>query len=406
MGESSELEKYRPIVGEEEAAEIYQLADRLKGASILHVNSTRSGGGVAEILKSLIPLTNSLGLKASWEVITARPRFYEITKSIHNGLQGMNLPLTQEMKDTYMEVNQNYAATLDTDHDVIIIHDPQPAAIIQYAKKSNAKWMWRCHIDLSHPNSEYWLLVRQFIQKYDALIFTIEDFVSRELIGRPLYLIPPCIDPLSEKNRDVSEEQITGITKKFGIDRELPTITQVSRFDPWKDPLGVIDIYRIIRRSVPKVQLLMVGGSAQDDPEGAIWTDKVLKYAGDDNGRGIHLLTDLTDLEVNAIQRSSNVVIQNSIREGFGLTVSEALWKGVPVVATNVGGIPLQVIDGVTGYLIESKREAADRILSILRKSELGRKLGLQGKQHIRRNFLITRHLKQILKMHLELVQN
>ena len=232
MGESSELEKYRPIVGEEEAAEIYQLADRLKGASILHVNSTRSGGGVAEILKSLIPLTNSLGLKASWEVITARPRFYEITKSIHNGLQGMNLPLTQEMKDTYMEVNQNYAATLDTDHDVIIIHDPQPAAIIQYAKKSNAKWMWRCHIDLSHPNSEYWILVRQFIQKYDALIFTIEDFVSRELIGRPLYLIPPCIDPLSEKNRDVSEEQITGITKKFGIDRELPTITQVSRFDP------------------------------------------------------------------------------------------------------------------------------------------------------------------------------
>ncbi|MEE9134935.1 MAG: glycosyltransferase, partial [Nitrososphaerales archaeon] len=271
-------------------------------------------------MKSLVPLTNSLGLKASWEVITAKPRFYEITKSMHNGLQGMNLPLTQEMKDTYMKVNQNYAATLDTDQDVIIIHDPQPAALIQYAKKSNAKWMWRCHIDLSQPNSDYWLLVRQFIQRYDALIFTIEDFVSRELKGRPLYLIPPCIDPLSEKNKDLSEEQITGITRKFSIDRELPIITQVSRFDPWKDPLGVIDIYRLIRGSIPKVQLLMVGGSAHDDPEGATWMNKVLKYAGDDIGRGIHLLTDLTDLEVNAIQRSSNVVIQNSIREGFGLT--------------------------------------------------------------------------------------
>ena len=347
---------------------------------------------------------NSLGLRASWEVITAKPRFYEITKSMHNALQGMSLPLTQEMKDTYMEVNHNYADTLDIDHDVIIIHDPQPAALIHYAKNRNAKWIWRCHIDLSQPNSEYWRLVRQFVERYDALVFSIEDFVQRDLKGRPLYIMSPCIDPLSEKNRDVSEEQITSITRRLGIDRELPIITQVSRFDPWKDPLGVIDIYRLIRGSVPKVQLLMVGGSAHDDPEGATWMNKVLKYAGEDIGRGIHLLTDLTDLEVNAIQRSSNVVIQNSIREGFGLTVSEALWKGVPVVATKVGGIPLQVIDGVTGYLIESKREAADRILSILRKSELGSKLGLQGKEHIRRNFLITRHLKQFLKMHLELV--
>jgi len=404
--DSSELEKYRPITGAEEEAEIFRLADRLDGASILHVNSTRSGGGVAEILKSLVPLTNSLGLRASWEVITAKPRFYEITKSLHNGLQGMRLPLTQEMKDTYMEVNHNYADTLDIDHDVIIIHDPQPAALIQYAKNRNAKWIWRCHIDLSQPNSEYWLLVRQFVERYDALVFSVEDFVQRELKGRPLYIMPPCIDPLSEKNRDISEEQITSITRKFGIDREMPIITQVSRFDPWKDPLGVIDIYRLIRPSLPKVQLLMVGGSAHDDPEGATWMDKVLKYAGDDIGRGIHLLSDLTDLEVNAIQRSSNVVIQNSIREGFGLTVSEALWKGVPVVATRVGGIPLQVIDGVTGYLIESKREAADRILSILRKPDLRSKLGLQGKEHIRRNFLITRHLKQFLKIHLELVQN
>ena len=406
MEESSELEKYRPITGAEEETEILRLADRLDGASILHVNSTRSGGGVAEILKSLIPLTNSLGLKATWEVITAEPRFFEITKSMHNALQGMNLPLTKEMKDTYMKVNHDFADTLNIDQDLIVIHDPQPAALIQYTKKGKAKWLWRCHIDLSQPNSEYWLLVRQFVERYDALIFSIEDFIERELRSRPLYIMSPCIDPLSEKNRDLSEKEITGIITRLGVDRESPIITQVSRFDPWKDPLGVIDIYRIIRRSVPKVQLMMVGGSAQDDPEGEMWLNKVLEYAGKDIGNGIHLMTDLTDLEVNALQRSSDVIVQNSIREGFGLTVAEALWKGVPVVATRVGGIPLQVRDGVTGYLIRSTREAADRVLTILRKPELGSKLGLQGKEHIRKNFLITRHLKQYLKMHLELVQN
>lgn len=406
MDESSKLEKYRPITGIEEEAEIRQLADRVNGASILHVNSTRSGGGVAEILKSLIPLANSLGLRASWEVITASPRFFDITKSIHNALQGMNLPLTREMKDTYMKVNQSYADTLTIDQDVVMIHDPQPAPLIRYTKKGKAKWIWRCHIDLSQPNSDYWLLVRQFVERYDALIFSIEDFVKRDLRNSRLYIMSPCIDPLSEKNKEVSEKQIIGIARRLGIDRELPIITQVSRFDPWKDPLGVIDVYRIIRRSIPKLQLLMVGGSAQDDPEGEIWRKKVLEYAGKDIDRGVHLLTDLTDLEVNALQRTSDVIVQKSIREGFGLTVAEALWKGIPVVATNVGGIPLQVIDGVTGYLIGSTQDAADRILSILRKPELGDKLGQRGKEHIRKNFLITRHLKQYLKMHLDLLQN
>ncbi|MFQ6010825.1 MAG: glycosyltransferase [Nitrososphaerales archaeon] len=400
------LKNYRSLIGRDEEAEIQALADRLRGSSILHVNSTKVGGGVAEILKSLVPLAKSVGLKATWDVITGENEFYKVTKRIHNALQGMDLALTAKMRERYLKVNQDYAKNISFDQDVVMIHDAQPAAMIRYAPRNRAKWLWRCHIDLSKANQNYWRFIKQFVGRYDALIFSLEMYLKQDVRNKPAYIMTPCIDPLSEKNKELGEKQIRSLASKIGVDTNLPTVTQVSRFDPWKDPLGVIDTYRILRRKIPNLQLLMVGGSADDDPEGAKWMKKILKYVGKDQENGIHILPNLNDLEVNAVQRVSDVIIQKSIREGFAITVTEALWKGVPVVATRVGGIPLQVIDGVTGYLIDSAEDASDRILSILQAPDKGRRLGNQGKEHIRRNFLITGHLKHYLKVHLEIMPN
>lgn len=401
------IQDYKGIVGGDEINELVRLANRIKGIKIVHVNATRYGGGVAEILKSLMPLMKSLGLDARWEVIKGDREFFTVTKSIHNALQGnKSIKLSNDMKEHYININRVNAREIDLDADLVIIHDPQPLPLIEFGRK-DGKWVWRCHIDLTDPNIEVWSFIKKYVLKYDALIFTMEKYVHKELRSKKIYIIPPAIDPLSEKNKEISVSEVLRILNKFGVDPDRPIIGQVSRFDPWKNTLGVIDLYRKVREKVPKVQLLLIGSFAHDDPEGFEWYRKTIEYAGND--RDIHILTDkdgVGDREVNAFQRSFSVALQLSIREGFGLAVTEALWKGVPVVATNVGGIPLQVIDGVTGFLVNNISEAIERTILLLKRPWLSRILGHNGREHVRRNFLITRLLKDHLRIALDLLTN
>jgi trehalose synthase len=394
------LEKYASIVGDEKINEIRNLADRLLGRTLCHVNSTSFGGGVAEILHRLIPLMQDIGLKADWRLMKGSDEFFNVTKAFHNGLQGMEIPLTDGMKKTYLDYNEANAQRLDLHHDFVVIHDPQPAGIISSQKIRVGKWIWRCHIDLSNPNREFINFLVPIIHQYDSLIFTMEQYISEPLKSKRTAIIPPSIDPLSDKNKPLSESSIIGILDKFGVDPEKPIITQVARFDPWKDPLGVIDAYRIVKKKVPDLQLLLIASMAKDDPEGWTYYEKTSRHAAEDSD--IHLLTDLKgvgDIEVNAFQRASDVALQKSTREGFGLSVTEALWKEVPVVGGNVGGIPMQVVDGVNGFLVNNVQEAAEKTLYLLKHEEEAKKMGANGKGHVLKNFLITRHLEDYLRL-------
>ena len=397
------IKDYIPIVGRDEVEEIMYLAEYVEGAKVVHVNSTRFGGGVAEILKSLIPLANSVGLRAVWEVIEGDSYFFQITKAIHNALQGeLSVELTPEMYQHYLYVNRVNAEKLDLEGDVVVIHDPQPLPLVEHRR--NGKWVWRCHIDMSKPNDSVWKLLKRFVEKYDLAVFTMERYIPRDFRGR--FLIEyPCIDPLSDKNKPLSHTKILDVLERYDIDPDRPIIGQVARFDKWKNPLGVIDVYRLVKRKVRDVQLLLIGVFAHDDPEGEEWYRKTLDYA--DADRDIHILTNndgVGDIEVNALQRSLTVALQLSIREGFGLTVTEALWKGVPVVATRVGGIPLQVIDYVTGFLVDDLKNAAEKTEILIRRPWLARQFGRNGFEHVKNNFLITKALKNYLRMHIELV--
>jgi trehalose synthase len=400
IARSLSLDKYAPIIGDQKISEIRSLADRLTGKSVCHVNSTSFGGGVAEILHRLVPLMQDVGLKADWRLIKGSDEFFNVTKAFHNGLQGMDISLSDEMKKIYLEYNEANAQRLDLHHEFVVIHDPQPAAIISHQKIRVGKWIWRCHIDLSTPNPEFMNFLLPIMFQYDSLIFTMEQYVPEPLKSRKAAIIPPSIDPLSDKNKPLSEEVVLSILDKYGIDPEKPIITQVSRFDPWKDPLGVIDAYRIVKKEMPNVQLLLIASMARDDPEGWTYYEKTTRHAADD--LDIHLLTDLKgvgDIEVNAFQRASDVIIQKSLREGFSLSATEALWKEVPVVGGNVGGIPLQVIDGVNGFLVNNVQEAAERTLYLLKHPAEAKKMGAKGKEHVLKNFLITRHLEDYLKL-------
>jgi trehalose synthase len=400
MFEPLSLDKYAPIIGEEKIVKIKELAGRLTGKSVCHINSTSFGGGVAEILHRLIPLMQDVGLKADWRLMKGSDEFFNVTKSFHNGLQGFKSPLTDEMKKIYLEYNEANANRLDLHHDFVVVHDPQPAAIISHQKIRFGKWIWRCHIDLSKPNPDYMSFLIPVLHQYDALIFTMEHYVPEPLKSRKVAIIPPSIDPLSDKNKPLSEDRIASVLDSFGVDPEKPIITQVSRFDPWKDPLGVIDAYRIVKKEVPNLQLLLIACMAKDDPEGWTYYEKTARHAGEDSD--IHLLTNVqgvADIEVNAFQRASDVILQKSTREGFGLTVAEALWKEVPVVGGNVGGIPLQVLDGVNGFLINSVSEAAEKMLYLLKHPAEAKMMGAKGKDHVKKNFLITRHLEEYLKL-------
>jgi trehalose synthase len=400
------LADYLPIVGEKCIEEIRQLGRALHGARVLHVNATAYGGGVAELLATLVPLMNDAGLQTDWRVIKGADEFFHVTKTMHNALQGgQSSVITDAMWETWHHYNSLNAAALDADYDFVVIHDPQPAALLRLLderreRRSLGKWVWRCHIDLTDARPEVWAHLRPYVETYDAAIFTLATYVKQELNGPRLAIAPPAIDPLSAKNAEMSENDARAIVKGYGLDVTRPIITQVSRFDPWKDPLGVIDAYRIVKQKHPTLQLAMIASMACDDPEGMAWYELTARHAGEDPD--IYLLSNLQgvgNIEVNAFQTLSQVVIQKSIREGFGLVVTEGLWKGKPVVAGNVGGIPLQVIDGETGYLVNSAEECAEGVLKLLDEPELAERLGQAGREHVRQNFLITRYLRDYLAL-------
>jgi len=398
------LKDYAEIIGERKIEEIQALAEKLMDRSVVHVNSTSVGGGVSEILYRLTPLMRDVGLRAEWKVIRGSDEFFNVTKAFHNGLQGKEMQLTEEMKKVYLRYNELNASLLSLDYDYVVIHDPQPLAIINYYGGRKGKWIWRCHIDLSQPNEEFWSFLEPFLANYDAFIFSLKKYVKSPLEEKDVAIITPSIDPLSDKNKPLPEDRILSTLESYDVDADRPILTQVARFDPWKDPLGVIDVYRKVKKNMPKVQLLLIASMARDDPEGWTYYERTARHAGEDYD--IHFLTDLAgvgDLEVNAFQRASDVALLKSIREGFGLSVTEALWKEVPVVGGNVGGIPLQIINGETGFLVNTVEEAVEKTLYLLKHPEEAKEMGKKGKKHVKENFLITRHLKDYLKLFLRL---
>lgn len=396
------LADYTHIVGKDLTEQIRELAEPLKGKRVLHVSATAFGGGVSEILYTLVPLMRDIGVDAHWHVIFGKEEFFNATKLLHNALQGAEETLSDEQWEIFDEINAMNAEGLQGEWDVVIVHDPQPIGLRRGALAKGGKWIWRCHIDLSTPNPAPIERLLPMIEEYDASVWHMEQYVPNDM-GRhreAVNIIPPAIDPLSPKNMAFSPEDAAFVCRQFGIDVDRPLITQVSRFDPWKDPIGVIDAYRALTEQVPEAQLAMVGSMATDDPEGMEYFQKTFEYAGGDED--IKILSNLNNvgaIEVNAFQSQSDVCLQKSIREGFGLTVTEALWKGRPTVAGNVGGIPLQIEDGVSGFLVDSPSECAQRCVEILRDPGLGKQLGREGKEHARRRFLTPRLLRDWLQL-------
>lgn len=395
------LADYEPIIGSSTVEELRDLAKRLAGTRIAMVSSTRVGGGVAEILERMVPLLRELDLNVRWEIIEGSEAFYRVTKAFHNALHGKPGPITPEMFDLFLEVGRHNAEQLVLDDDIVFIHDPQPIALIEQRRTHpSSRWLWRCHIDVSRPSQAVWNFLKPFILKFDASIYSSSAFAQQ--IPMRQVLIAPSIDPLSDKNREMAPEEVASILQKLGVPRDRPIITQVSRFDYLKDPIGVIDAFRRVRKSV-KCRLLLAGGPASDDPEGEEVLNRVREEA--EGNPDIHLLPlpPNSNAEINALQRASAVVVQKSIREGFGLTVSEALWKARPVVASAVGGIPLQVKHRYSGLLVHSVEGAAYAIKQLLNNPDYARRLGENGREHVRQNFLLTRHLRDYLLTFLSL---
>jgi trehalose synthase len=393
------LADYTHVAGKPLVEEIRELAEPLKGLKVLHVSATAFGGGVSEILYTLIPLMNDVGIEAQWEVMLGREEFYNATKRLHNALQGSPESLSDEEWAIFDRYNELNAAEIAGDWDVIIAHDPQPARIRQHVPERADTWIWRCHIDLSTPHPDAIAHLVPLVRGYDRSVFHLQQYVPSGLDGH-VVICPPAIDPLSPKNMAFSPEDAAYVCDQFGIDVDRPLMCQVSRFDPWKDPMGVIDAYREVKQDLPAVQLALVGSMATDDPEGWEFFNSTMAYA--DGDPDIHILNNLNNvgaIEVNAFQSQADVVIQKSTREGFGLTVSEALWKGRPFIGGDVGGIPLQVQDGETGYLVSSPEQCAERSLRILREPDLGKRLGRSGKEHVRKHFLTPRLLRDWLRI-------
>ncbi len=399
--QTKKLEDYRPIIGDEALDAILSAAVPLKGARLLHINATAFGGGVAEILHTLVPLMRDVGIDAEWQVIRGDDEFFNVTKAFHNALQGADLELTDEMKAIFNKYNQENAAALEGEYDYIVVHDPQPAALRHFHGPAGGKhWITRIHIDTSNPNPAVWEFLQPYLSLYEAGIFTMAEYVYGDLKFPHLAIIAPSIDPLSPKNTPLPEAESKAILQRYGIDLDRPLITQVSRFDPWKDPLGVIDAYRMVKVEMPEVQLALVGSMASDDPEGWVYYDRTIRHAGDDFD--IHILHNfhgVGNVEVNAFQSISDVVVQKSTREGFGLVVTEPMWKGRPVIGGNVGGIPLQVIDGQTGYLVNNILECAQKMYELLKDPTLADEMGARAREHVRQNFLSTRHLQDYLRL-------
>jgi trehalose synthase len=403
------LADYRSIVRRELYDEVVALGERLRDKRVLHVSATSFGGGVAEILYTLVPLMRDVGLDAEWDIMFGSEPFFNVTKSFHNALQGAEYELTVEDRAIFEEYNRLSAEAMqkaDEEWDIVLVHDPQPALLKHFTGglSPETKWIWRCHPDLSTPNREVLDYLVPHIADYDAQIYTMQEYTPPDVHLPGLTLIPPAIDPLSPKNMALSADDSRYIVNQFGVDADRPFMVQVSRFDPWKDPLGVIDAYRMVKEQVPEVQLVLIGSMAHDDPEGWDYWYKTVNYA--DGDRDIFLFSNLTNvgaIEVNAFQSIADVVIQKSIREGFGLVVSEALWKARPLVAARVGGIPMQV-DGGGGILIDTIPEAADACVKILKDPEFARQIGRLGKEHVRDNYLSPRQLRDNLLLFAKLL--
>lgn len=396
----SMLEDYAAVVGEDVINHLQQLARRLKGMKVVHVNSTRLGGGVAEILTKLVPLKRELGLEASWEVITGDDSFYSCTKAIHNALQGNRVKLSREQLQAYSDTNALNAELMRSildDADFVFIHDPQPAALLQHFPQRKGKWIWRCHIDASAPHRPVWRILQKYIRDYDASIFSLPQFT--QALPHPEYIIAPSIDPLSEKNIDLPEQELNNTYEYFGLDRTQPIIVQVSRYDRFKDPIGVIEAYRLAKKFVPTLQLVLAGGGASDDPEGDIVLQEVRQAAKDDPQLQVLVLPPDAHRTINALQRVADIVLQKSLKEGFGLTVSEAMWKGKPVIGGNAGGIRLQVVNFHTGFLVTTPEGAALRIRYLLHQRDKLNEMGMKARQFVKENFLITRQLREHLTL-------
>ncbi|MDD2679573.1 MAG: glycosyltransferase [Candidatus Omnitrophica bacterium] len=393
----AKIKEYIPLVGQPVIDDLRLLSERLKGKVIQHINSTPVGGGVAEILNRMVPLLRELGVDTKWDVIKGGEQFFAVTKKFHNALHGRAEEIIQRDFEIFMETSQQNIDGVDIYGDIVFIHDPQPVALVK--KKASNKWLWRCHIDVSNPNARVWKFLMDFIVHYDSAVFSAPAFSQRLPIRQ--FLISPSIDPLSDKNKELSQETIDAVLKKYGIKKDKPIITQISRFDRLKDPVGVIEAYLRVKKYTD-CQLILAGGAAEDDPEGSKVLEEVKEKAKHDPDIHILLLPQ-NDIEVNALQRASDVVIQKSIREGFGLTVAEALWKAKPVVASNVGGIPLQIKHKYSGLLCHSIEGTSFAIKQLLSSPAYAKKLGENGREHIKNNFLITRHLREYMLLFLSL---
>ncbi|MEW6173162.1 MAG: glycosyltransferase [Bacillota bacterium] len=395
------INDYAAVVGESVINELYLLAERVQHRTVQNINSTAVGGGVAEILTRMIPLLRQLGVNARWDVIKGNDKFFNITKNIHNALHGAEVRVSKDDWEYLLEVNRENAAELNFSDDIMFIHDPQPIALIEEKQRGNrGKWIWRCHIDVANPRPEVMAFLKPYVERYDCAVFSAPAY-CREM-GIPQVLVSPSIDPLSDKNKDLPEETIGEVLRRFGIDRDRPVVTQISRFDYLKDPVGVIKVYQKVKKHVD-CQLVLAGGGATDDPEGLKVLEEAKSAAAGDPDIHIIFLPPGSDIEVNALQRASTVVLQKSLKEGFGLTVSEALWKARPVIASAVGGIPLQIKHKHSGILTYSIDGTAHYLKQLLHEPKYAQNLGLNGKEHVKNNFLITRHIRDYLLLFLSL---
>lgn len=396
----AKLSDYEPIVGKNVIDELRILAGKLSGKVIQNINSTAVGGGVAEILNRMIPLLGELGVDAHWDVIKGGEDFFKVTKKFHNALHGANVKIFRSDFDTFIEYSEMNARQMKLYGDIIFIHDPQPIALVKEKSKTKSKWIWRCHIDFSGPDIRVWLFLKDFIEQFDGSVFSAPGF-TKDLSIRQ-FLISPSIDPLSDKNKELPKRVINKVLDTYGISQDKPIITQISRFDYLKDPFGVIEAFKLVRKYAD-CQLVIAGGGATDDPEGDKVLDEIMEKADNDPDIHILVLPPTSNIEINALQRASTIILQKSLREGFGLTVAEALWKAKPVVASAVGGIPLQIIHKFSGLLSRTVEGTAYGIKQLLHSPEYANKLGKNGKEHIRQSFLLTRHLRDYMLLFLAL---
>ena len=394
------LDRYAAVVGTGVIDELVRVAEAVRHRRVLHVNSTAVGGGVAEILTRMVPLLRELGVETRWQVIKGDREFFNVTKAIHNGLHGTPTLLTGEMTAAYQRTTDMNLDEFEAWGDFVFIHDPQPAGLVAARPRSEAHWVWRCHIDVSAPDARVWSFLEPLVSRYDAVVVSMPSFAKPLPI--PYYLVTPSIDPVSDKNRELEPELVTQVLNKYGIDPARPVVTQISRFDRLKDPLGVIKAYRLARRR-RDCQLVLAGGGASDDPEGWAVLQETREAAGRDPDIHVLELPVFSDIEINALVRGSTIVLQKSLREGFGLTVAEAMWKRKPVIGSAVGGILSTVLNGITGYLVHSPEGAARRIVELLANPALCARLGENGRQHVLANFLTTRHVRDYLLLMLSL---